>query len=664
MRYIGSKVALLDNISEILERNLDGDEKTFLDIFAGTNSVAEYFKPRYEVITNDLLAFSYANAVARIQLNQQPTFAKLAEIGIKDPIDFLQRGAEDYLGANNVGYYESNYSPTGGAMYLSVENAKRVDFIRDKISEWEKNKRVSEEENFYLIDALLSGIPSVSNTTGTYGAYLKKWDKRALKPLVLRPSRPIDNQRQNKCYNIDANILVRELSTDIAYIDPPYNSRQYGSNYHVLENIANNDKPELKGVTRLFDWSNLKSDYCVKNKVFNAMRDLLNNIDAKHVVLSYNSEGILSESDLRNLAKSASVDGKVDIVHIPYRKYKSKIASQKDELYEVLIYFRKRKSSIDVLGPDSPRGVDSKLISCDLVSNGNYIKSPLNYIGGKYRLLGQIMPLIPTSNVGFVDLFSGGANVGINANADWYVFNDMNSRINEMFRLFQTSSPRTLLRQIHNTIEKWELSKTNEGAFLAFRDYYNKRPDPLNLYILSSFSYNYQFRFNSKLEFNNPFGRNRSHFSTNMERNLLRFVNRLQSIDAYFEDAYFEDFDYSRLSPSDFVYMDPPYLITTGSYNDGNRGFRNWNEKSEAALLDVIEELTERGVPCALSNVLEHKGKRNILLADFIYQRGLHVHELKFHYDNSSHNSKLRGSREVLITNYQLDDNGRAVVDI
>ena len=231
MRYIGSKVALLDNISEILERNLDGDEKTFLDIFAGTNSVAEYFKPRYEVITNDLLAFSYANAVARIQLNQQPTFAKLAEIGIKDPIDFLQRGAEDYLGANNVGYYESNYSPTGGAMYLSVENAKRVDFIRDKISEWEKNKRVSEEENFYLIDALLSGIPSVSNTTGTYGAYLKKWDKRALKPLVLRPSRPIDNQRQNKCYNIDANILVRELSTDIAYIDPPYNSRQYASTW-------------------------------------------------------------------------------------------------------------------------------------------------------------------------------------------------------------------------------------------------------------------------------------------------------------------------------------------------------------------------------------------------------------------------------------------------
>lgn len=288
--------------------------------------------------------------------------------------------------------------------------------------------------------------------------------------------------------------------------------------------------------------------------------------------------------------------------------------------------------------------------------SSQYIKSPLNYIGGKYKLLGQIMPLFPKQIRTFVDLFSGGANVGINVSAKHHVFNDMNSRINEMFRLFQTIPVEQLIADIHDRIDTWQLSKTNEDAFLAFRRHYNEAPDPLDLYILSSYSYNYQFRFNSRLEFNNPFGRNRSYFSPSMERHLREFCERLGVLDATFTDLFFEDFDYERLGSDDFVYLDPPYLITTGSYNDGGRGFRDWNATSEKTLFCVLQKLSDLGVSYALSNVLEHKGRTNTLLAQFIEDNDVLVTDLNYNYDNPSYNSKTRGSREVLVTNYPALD--------
>ena len=212
-------------------------------------------------------------------------------------------------------------------------------------------------------------------------------------------------------------------------------------------------------------------------------------------------------------------------------------------------------------------------------------------------------------------------------------------------------------------ITKWNLSKTNETGFLEFREAYNSKPDPLSLYVLSSYSYNYQFRFNSKLEFNNPFGRNRSYFSANMRKNLIAFCDRLRLINGKFTDYYFDQMSFDTLEPMDFVYFDPPYLITTGSYNDGNRGFKDWDADQEQTLLALLSKLTARRIPWALSNVLEHKGKANSLLSDYVAKNPITVHELDFDYDNASHNSKSRGSREVLVTNYQLDKSGCAVVN-
>lgn len=653
LRFIGSKSNLINEIDKIVKKNIYGDEETFLDLFAGTNIVGEYFKKDFTIYSNDILYFSYVNAKAVIENNGNLTFSKLKLAGIDSPLDYLQENAERYIQNSVVGYYEQNYTPTGGAMYLTVQNGKRIDYIRDKIDIWKTEKLITDSEFYYLLSSLIESIPFVSNTTGTYGAYLKHWDKRALKSLELIPLVVQDNKKENKAYNEDANILINNKKVDIAYIDTPYNNRQYASNYHLLENIAKNDKPELNGKTKIFEWSNLKSDYSIKRKALTAMKDLLNNLQAKHIILSYNNEGIIPEDELISLMKENSFDGTVQIERIPYRKYKSKRPSKSDELYEILIYVQKeaitnKKSKSKYIAKSKP----NKWIG----EKQRLIKSPLNYIGGKFKLLKQILPLFPSEIDTFVDLFSGGANVGINVEAKHYIFNDMNNRINEMFRYFAKQEVEDLIGSIRKRIAEYDLTKENEEGYLEFRNQYNKNPNPLDLYVLVSFSYNYQFRFNNSMEFNNPFGRNRSRFSDNMEKNLRLFVNKLHEVDAEFTDEFFNELDLSCLGEKDFVYLDPPYLITTGNYNDGNRGFVNWGIEQERDMYKLMDKLSRQGVRYALSNVIEHKGKKNELLKEYINTSNVRVHYLEYNYNNSSHNSKGTGSTEVLITNYETSN--------
>ena len=641
MRYIGSKKLLLNEIKKILNKYTNGSEEIFLDLFSGTNIVSQYFKQYYTVYSNDILYFNYIKSKAIIENNNKLLFLKLKKIGINNPIDFLQYQTPTTKDC----YYRNSYSPAGNAMYLTESNAHKIDFIRNQIDSWNSQGLLSEFEYYYLITSLIEGIPYVSNITGTYGAFLKYWDKRALNALRLQDFTILNNHKNNKAFNEDANKLVRKIKADIVYIDTPYNSRQYASNYHLLENIARNNKPELKGVTKIFDWKSLKSDYSTKNKALYAMEDLIANIDATHIVLSYNNEGIIPEKDLFNLLKKYSFNKKVDLTRIPYRKYQSKNKSKSKELYELLFYIQKNKIK------DCNQVLDNK-IQTTLISHKKYIKSPLNYIGGKYKLLDQILPLFPKDINTFVDIFSGGANVGINVAAKKHIFNDMNYRINEMFLYFQNQNPFDLVKRIENRISEFNLSKTNEQAFLNFRKQYNEKPNPLDLYILSAYSYNYQFRFNNSMEFNNPFGRNRSYFSENMKNNLLNFVVKLQNIDAIFKDGLFTDFNIDNLTRNDFVYLDPPYLITTGSYNDGKRGFTNWGEEQELEMYNLMKKLNKKNIKFALSNVLFHKGKYHPLLKEFADKENLYITKLDFNYKNSSYNTKKENSIEVLITNY------------
>ena len=285
-----------------------------------------------------------------------------------------------------------------------------------------------------------------------------------------------------------------------------------------------------------------------------------------------------------------------------------------------------------------------------IVSRRKFLKSPLNYIGGKYKLLPQLIEFFPEKINTFVDLFSGGFNVGINVDCNKVVCNDMNTFIIDLYKELYSKPIDETLNKITGRINEYGLSKENEEAFKKFRNYYNKTKEPIDLYTLSSYSFNYQFRFNNNKEYNNPFGRNRSQFSDNMKSNLILFTEKLKSMNVEFLSEPFDKVDLSRLNSEDFVYCDPPYLITTGSYNDGNRGFKDWKEEEEIQLYKVLDELNKRKVKFALSNVIEHKGKENILLKE--WSKKYKTIYLTSDYSNSSYNTKRDKSIEVLIINY------------
>lgn len=285
-----------------------------------------------------------------------------------------------------------------------------------------------------------------------------------------------------------------------------------------------------------------------------------------------------------------------------------------------------------------------------------YIKSPMNYTGGKYKILDHILPSFPSKINRFVDLFAGGLNVGINVQADTIYANDQITYLIELYQFFQDTPIESLLTSIKERIAQFHLSQTNAEGYLALRSEYNQSKSLLDLFVLTCYSFNHQIRFNSKHEFNTPFGKERSSFNDSIERNLIRFCTALRKKNIILSTGDFREFDFSRLSKGDVVYCDPPYLITTGSYNDGKRGFKDWTKAEDADLLALLEKLHGEGILFALSNVFAHKGQTN----DALIQWSKHYNVLYIDktYSNCSYHFKDRGTKtvEVLITNYEWEE--------
>lgn len=285
----------------------------------------------------------------------------------------------------------------------------------------------------------------------------------------------------------------------------------------------------------------------------------------------------------------------------------------------------------------------------------DFIKSPLNYIGGKYKVLPQIFPLFPREINCFVDLFTGGANVGVNANSKKIVLNDNLIYLIDMFRALATTPEEKVLDYIDKMVAKFGLSMTNTDGYIKLREQYNKTKEPLDLLILTFFSFNHQIRFNSDHKFNTPFGKNRSRYNANIKKNLIDFMKALHSKNIIFTKLDFDKFDFSQLGRNDFVYCDPPYLITVGTYNDGKRGFTGWSGEQEQKLLSVLDSLNDQKIKFALSNVLTHKDRRNDLLNNWVKNNHYTVHNINKDYANSNYQTSSRNgilTQEVLITNY------------
>ena len=468
MRFIGNKTNLLNDIAQVIKENCDGTEKVFCDIFSGTSSVARFFKNRYKIISNDLLYFSYVLQKGTIENNEIPSFKKLEDrLNIHDVFDYLENIDIKQEKFNKFIY--ENYSPNKKCerMYLTSENALRIDFIRNKIEEWRNKELINKKEYYYLLAALIEGVPFVSNITGTYGAYLKQWDKRAFKKFEMIRLNVIDNNVKNQCYNKNSNDLIQEISGDILYLDPPYNERQYLPNYHLLETIARYDNPEINGKTGIREYNSEKSNYCIKNKVYSEMEELIKNAEFKHIIVSYNQDGLLGKNDIETILKKYGNKETYKLYEIPYKQYQNKLTKKLDIHYEYLFYISKtiklQKEKIYFKIPITDLMMvneesEKYEYSTDVVSRRKFLKSPLNYVGGKYKLLPQLLEYFPKEINTFVDMFSGGFNVGINVDSKKTICNDINSFIIDLYKELYKEPINNVLGHIQNRIDEYGLS--------------------------------------------------------------------------------------------------------------------------------------------------------------------------------------------------------------
>lgn len=306
------------------------------------------------------------------------------------------------------------------------------------------------------------------------------------------------------------------------------------------------------------------------------------------------------------------------------------------------------------------------------------IQSPLNYTGGKFKLLPQILPLFPEDIDVFVDLFCGGCNVGINVESNRVIYNDLNENLLYLYNTFKNLDKESVLDWIYDIIEEYNLSLVSENGydyygcesskglgdynrdkFLKLRADFNERHAKGNfdyyyyvmLYVIIVYAFNNQIRFNSNGEFNLPVGKR--DFNKKMEQKLVEFIDRIQAQNCVFTCCDFRKFDISTLSPQDFVYVDPPYLITCATYNEQG----GWDEQAEKDLLAFLDELHSRHIRFALSNVLRSKGKENKVLIEWVEKNTdkYTVIPLNYSYSNSNYQTKDKTSvsEEVLIINYQ-----------
>ncbi|SFO94342.1 DNA adenine methylase [Hydrogenimonas thermophila] len=309
MNYIGSKLKLSKWIKEQIT-NIVGDtnNKVFCDIFAGTGIVGRVFK-KYtkKVIANDIEYYSYVLNKNYIENHEPLTNAE-------ELINKLNscKGVEGFI-------YKNYCMGSGsGRQYFSDDNGKKIDAIRIKIENWYNKKIITNNEYFFLLASLLESADKVANTASVYGAFLKHLKKSAQKPLILEAAYFEVNDNEHEVYKEDANRLIKQIQGDILYLDPPYNHRQYGANYHLLNTIAEYKPFIPKGKSGLREYS--KSSYCRKNKVLQSFEELISNANFEFIFLSYNNEGLMKEEDIENIM---SKYGKYSLVKKEYQRYKA-----------------------------------------------------------------------------------------------------------------------------------------------------------------------------------------------------------------------------------------------------------------------------------------------------------------------------------------------------
>lgn len=646
-RYIGSKSRLLKFIEEVMEKEKI-EYSSFLDLFGGTGIVGDFFNnQKTKVYVNDLLKSNYLSYLSWFG-NEKVDKKKI-------------RGyIEKYNSLENLvdNYFSINFSDT----YFSTDNCKKIGFIREDIEDNYLSGNLNTRERAILITSLLYAMDKIANTVGHYDAYRKNGDLDKKLELGMLDLKSNVNNKNNKIFNEDSNELVKNIKADVVYIDPPYNSRQYSDAYHLLENVAMWEKNEVFGVAKKMERNGIKSKYCSVSAPL-AFKDLIENINAKYIIVSYNnmghkgagrSQAKISDDEILSILNKK---GKVKIYETNFNQFntgKTNIDNHKERLFVCKVgKIVKSKSKKSV-------------VSC------NKVKSPLNYTGGKYKILDQIIPIFPKNLDLFVDLFSGGSNVGVNVNAKRIVCVDKQKEIIRVMDLFKKYEDGYIIDNLEKIINKYELSNSllngyklynctsdkglgsyNKNRYIQLRNDYNEiREDSTEkdfLFLtLVIYGFNNQIRFNSNGDFNMPVGKR--DFNNSLRKNLKNFIIKLKTKNIEFINSDFREFAI-EIADNTLVYCDPPYFLGTASYNENG----GWTKKDEIDLLNYLSLLDSKGVKFALSNVIEHKGSKHSILEAWIKVHNYKIHFIDCDYNNSNYHKQsgnIARTQEVLITNY------------
>lgn len=345
MRYLGNKTDHLPFIEEVLniykeKHNLNS---SLFDGFGGTGSVTQYFnKKGYNVISNDINDYSYKLCYSRNSITIDDLKFKGLKLNINEVLEYLNK-------VRSKGFIYDNYSPNSDCeyerKYFTNDNAERIDGIRYNIEEWHKSKKITDKEYIHLIAILIETTSLYSNIPGTYGAFLNKWDSRALKDLQLNLEihQNLLSNNNNKTFNADIRDIIKDIDSDIMYLDPPYNERDYGAYYHVLETISKYDNPEINNNKTGTKKISKKSNWCKKNNVVDELDYIINNSKSKLVLLSYNNEGIMNEEDIKKIFEKY---GKYTSHKKEVKRFKCNKTENSVVVYEYIHVLERRQDEI------------------------------------------------------------------------------------------------------------------------------------------------------------------------------------------------------------------------------------------------------------------------------------------------------------------------------
>lgn len=617
MRYLGNKENFVHEIVNLMTRcGLMKKKMIFFDAFCGTGAVSKVVAETHDVILNDNLISAATYAYGRL-IGSRCSFEKLE----KNPFVILNGSRNTKEGFNYL-----NYSPAKSCrMYFTEENAARIDYFRGQIEQWYTEDKITLDEYRYLLACLIEAVSSVSNTAGVYGAYLKHWDKRALKDITIEPIAQQDCFFLNDVtlYNKKIESIIESVQCDILYLDPPYTQNQYGTQYHLLETLILNDSPSISKVTGSRYTGPLRSDWSYDVRAHILLDELLAKTKAKHIILSYNNDGLMSKEFITSLMKIYGKEETFTFIKVPFKKYNNHKTFSGREHYEYIFYIEKK-------------------------DHNPVIQSPLNYIGSKAKMVNVIREKASqiTPDV-FLDVFGGGFNVGINFQYKQLVYNDILTPVVSLMRMFKDIPTEKLVKEIRKIIKEHSLSANNRASYEKLRDIYNGGEkyfkNPQILYALILHGFQQQIRFNNSGEFNNPSGSR--YFNDSIFAKLISFCRVIKDQNILFLNENFNDV-LKKAEKGSLVYLDPPYRNTVGAYNDGKRGGTGWNIGLENQLLKLIDSLDKRGVWFIFSYIIKNKTKINKNILDWLAARSYSVQEVE------ETQGRYNDRKEVIISNF------------